>query len=182
MSADHSLPKSLNDLAPAFQGCVTWSAKAILETDIRVVTPFLISDSYPENSSLYCMLPISSEKYHCLLSVGVNEDDLAGIFPGEVDEKLRRDALGEIANVISGLFVADDGFIDRFGRLRASTPFFSEGVYTSRPDWSIRGSIEAAEKELLFNFSVRVQGDGDLDGKRAAEKHGLKFKEGGMPA
>ena len=86
----------------------------------------------------------------------MNDADLPELFPAEPDTKIRKDALGEMANVISGLFVADDVFIGKFGYLKPSTPFFSEGVFTSQKDWGIEGKVEAHGKEIMLHFSVRL--------------------------
>jgi hypothetical protein len=87
--------------------------------------------------------------------VGVDESAFADLFPEEPDPKIRKDAIGEIANVIAGLFVSDDEFISRFGWLRPSTPLFSEGLFTDRQDWSLKGCLEANGREIILQFSIR---------------------------
>jgi hypothetical protein len=150
-----SLAVPLRNLAPVFEGCVLWAVRAILETDARVKAPFEILSGVPEGSSLYCILPAANLNYYAQLVIGMEECDLPHLLPNESDEKVRKDAMGEIANVISGLFIADDQFISRFGYLKPSTPFFSEGAFTARKDWGLRGRIESNGKELELQFYLR---------------------------
>lgn len=157
-------------MAPVFEGCVLWAVRAILESDVKVKMPFEVLSAVPEGSSLYCILPASSQRFYAQLVVGVEEGDLGELFPKEQDEKVRKDAVGEMANVISGLFIADDQFIALFGYLRPSTPFFSEGAFTARKDWGLKGRIEANGKEMSIQFSIRDLQDPAV---AAAEKSGV---------
>ncbi len=158
MSTPETLPGDLREVAAVFESCVLWAVKAILETDAKVKTPFEVVQAAPAGASLYCILPTGSARYHAQLVVGAEEDDIAGMFPSELDAKVRKDAIGEMANVISGLFVADDLFISKFGYLRPSTPFFSEGAFTARRDWGLSGRLEANGRELSMHFSIRELG------------------------
>src|SRR5262245_15537675 len=115
MSSPQAIFEFLQGMTRPFETCVLWAAKAILETDLRVKEPFQVSDAIPDGPSLFCMLPTGNERFHSVLSLGVNEEDLPELFPGEAEGKLRRDALGEMANVISGLFVAEDALVFQFG-------------------------------------------------------------------
>ena len=156
MTAPESIQAPMLDMVPVFEGCVLWAVRAILEADVMVKTPFEVLSAVPEGSSLYCILPASSPRFYAQLVVGVEESDLAAMFPKEKDEKVRKDAVGEMANVISGLFIADDLFISTFGYLKPSTPFFSEGAFTARKDWGLKGRIEANGKEIAIQFSIRA--------------------------
>lgn len=155
MSPSDPIPGVMGELAPVFEGCVIWAVRAILESDVSIKTPFEAVRAVPEGSSLYCILPTASTSYYAQLVVGVEEGEIETLFPGELDPKVRKDAIGEMANVISGLFVADDQFIARFGYLRPSTPFFSEGAFTARMDWGLKGRVEANGKEMALHFSIR---------------------------
>ena len=148
----------LRDMTRTFEGCVLWAAKAILETDIRMTEGFQVLRSLPEGPSLFCMLPTANPEFHSLLTLGVDEKDLEALFLEEADTQLRRDALGEMANVISGLFVAEESLVARFGNLRPSSPFYCEGPYSSQADWSMRGSFEAHGKVVVVDFSIRRLG------------------------
>ena len=145
----------MGNMAPIFEGYVSWTVRTILESEVRIKTPFEVVSAIPKGSSLFCILPTASTKYYAQLIVGIEEDDIEILFPGEMDPKVRKDAIGEVANVISGLFVADDQFIARFGFLSPSTPFFSEGAFTARQDWGLRGCVEANGKEMVLHFSIR---------------------------
>jgi hypothetical protein len=153
--APDSIAAAMGDMAQVFEGCVLWAVRAILEADIEVKTPFEAVSAVPDGSSLYCILPTASTRYYAQLVVGLEEDDIETLFPGEMDPRVRKDAIGEMANVISGLFVADDQFIARFGYLRPSTPFFSEGAFTARKDWGLKGRMEAHGKQMMLHFSIR---------------------------
>ncbi|MEO6097032.1 MAG: hypothetical protein ABIW76_15670 [Fibrobacteria bacterium] len=155
MSAADPLQGTLASLSPVFESCVIWAVRAILESDVKVKAPFESVHSIPEGSSLYCILPTANTRYHAQLVMGLEESEIETMFPQEMDARFRKDAIGEMANVISGLFVADDLFIARFGYLRPSTPFFSEGAFTARKDWGLMGKIEAKGKEMLLHFSIR---------------------------
>jgi hypothetical protein len=148
------------DLSSVFEGCVVWAVRAILEADVKVKSPFGSVHSTPEGSSLYCIIPSASSRYYAQLVIGLEESEIEAMFPEEMDARVRKDAIGEMANVISGLFVADDLFIAKFGYLRPSTPFFSEGAFTARKDWGLMGRIEANGKEMLLHFSIRELQDG----------------------
>jgi hypothetical protein len=155
MTSPESISGPLQDMASAFEGCVVWAAKAILETEVKLKAPFEVLSSVPEGSLMYCILPAASARYYAQLVVGIEDGDLPDLFPREPDEKVRKDAIGEIANVISGLFIADDQFIATFGYLKPSTPFFSEGAFTARKDWGLKGRIEANGREISLQFSIR---------------------------
>ena len=155
MSKPDTLAGALGEIAPVFESCVLWAVKAILESDAKIKSPFEVMQAAPEGASLYCILPTGSAKYHAQLVVGAEEGDFETLFPNELDAKVRKDAIGEMANVISGLFVADDLFISKFGYLKPSTPFFSEGAFTARKDWGLAGSVQANGRELSLYFSVR---------------------------
>jgi hypothetical protein len=129
--------------------------RAILETDARVKVPFEILSGVPEGSSLYCILPSSNPNFYAQLVIGTDEAGLRRLLPNESDDKVRKDAIGEIANVISGLFIAEDQFISHFGYLKPSTPFFSDGAFTARKDWGLRGRIESNGQELGLHFYLR---------------------------
>jgi hypothetical protein len=155
MSPAEPIVDALYEMAKTFEGCVVWAIRAMLETDTKVKAPFKVVNATPEGSSLYCILPTGNPKFHAQLVVGVEDSDLAEIFSSEVSAKVRKDALGEMANVMSGLFVADDLFIEKFGHLKPSTPFFSEGAFTSRKDWGIEGIVVANSKDIRLHFSIR---------------------------
>jgi hypothetical protein len=156
MSATEPIVDALYEMAKTFEGCVVWAIRAILETDAKIRTPFKVVNSTPEGASLYCILPTGGPMFHSQLVLGVEDGDLAAIFSSEESPKVRKDALGEMANVISGLFVADDQFIAKFGYLKPSTPFFSDGAFTARKDWGIEGVVEASGKEIRLHFSIRL--------------------------
>lgn len=155
MSPAEPIVDALYGMAKTFEGCVTWAIRAILETNVKVSAPFKVVNSIPDGSSMYCILPTGNAKFHALLVIGVEDGDLADIFSGEVSAKVRKDALGEMANVMSGLVVADDQFISSFGHLRPSTPFFNDGVFTSRKDWGLEGTVQANGKDIHIHFSIR---------------------------
>ena len=159
MTSPESIQGPLAEMAPVFEGCVLWAVRAILEAEVKVKASFEVLSAVPQGSSQYCILPASSQTFYAQLVVGIEEADLAVFFPEEKDEKVRKDALGEMANVICGLFIADDHFISTFGYLRPSTPFFSEGAFTSRKDWGLKGRIEANGKEMAIQFSIRDLSD-----------------------
>lgn len=155
MSPSDPIPGVMRELAPMFEGCAIWAVRAILEADVRIKAPFEAVRAIPEGSSLYCILPTASTRYYAQLVVGLEEGEIETLFPSELDPRVRKDAIGEMANVISGLFVADDQFIARFGYLRPSTPFFSEGAFTARMDWGLKGRVEANGKEMALHFCIR---------------------------
>jgi hypothetical protein len=157
MSAHEPLPGALRDVASVFENCVVWAVRAILESDVKVKAPFVVVNAVPDGASLYCILPTGNYQYHAQLVVGAEEEDIARLFPSEADPKVRKDAIGELANVISGLFVADEQFISRFGYLKPSTPFFSEGAFSARKDWGLEGHVVANGREIALYFSVREQ-------------------------
>lgn len=158
MNRADSLASGLRDVASVFEGCVLWAVKAILESEVKVKAPFEVVQETPAGAALYCILPTGSAQYHAQLVVGAEEEDIAQLFPSEPDAKVRKDAIGEMANVISGLFVADDTFISKFGYLKPSTPFFSEGAFTDRKDWALKGRVTAHGREIELHFSIREQG------------------------
>jgi hypothetical protein len=155
MSPSDPISGVLGEMAPVFEGCVLWAVRAILEADVKVKVPFEAVHAVPEGSSLYCILPTASGRWYAQLVIGLEENEIETMFPSEMDPKVRKDAIGEMANVISGLFVADDQFIAKFGYLRPSTPFFSEGAFTARRDWGLKGRVEANGKEMALHFSIR---------------------------
>lgn len=155
MPSSDPIPEVMGELAPVFEGCVLWAVRAILESDVNIKTPFEAVRAVPEGSSLYCILPTASKRYYAQLVVGLEEGEIESLFPDEKEPAIRKDAIGEMANVISGLFVADDLFIAHFGYLRPSTPFFSEGAFTSRMDFGLKGRIEAKGKEMALHFCIR---------------------------
>lgn len=177
MTSPEFITGPLRDLAPAFEGCVLWAIRAIMGSEVKIKKHFEVVSIVPDGSSLYCILPTSSSKYHGQVVVGIEEDDIEQLFPGEMDPHVRKDAIGEMTNVISGLFVADDKFIANFGYLRPSTPFFSEGAFTARKDWCIMGRVEANGKEMAIRFSLREL-DGDASGASKPSGGNLN-REGG---
>ncbi|MDB5105312.1 MAG: hypothetical protein JWP91_3001 [Fibrobacteres bacterium] len=176
MTPSDPIESSLANMARTFEGCVSWAVRAILESEIRIKTPFEAVASVPDGSSLYCILPTASTKYYAQLVVGVEEDDIEILFPGEMDPRVRKDAIGEMANVVSGLFVADDQFIARFGYLRPSTPFFSEGAFTARKDWGLKGRIEANGREMVLHFSIRELQENPAPAPKAADGEASKIE------
>jgi hypothetical protein len=122
---------------------------------VEIAEPFRLAEAAPEGSTLYCLIPNSNARYHAQLAVGVDDGDLPALFPGEVDAKLRLDGLGELANVVAGLILSDEGFMGSFGRLKPSTPFFSEGAFTDRRDVGIRGAVRAGGIRLGFHITIR---------------------------
>ncbi len=153
---------------------MVWAVRAILESDVNVKAPFEAICAVPEGSSLYCILPTASTRYYAQLVVGLEESEIETLFPGEMDPRVRKDAIGEMANVISGLFVADDQFIARFGYLRPSTPFFSEGAFTARKDWGLKGRVEANGKQMILHFSIRELGDAPAPTEKSAGEDASK--------
>jgi hypothetical protein len=155
MSKPDSLADGLRSVASVFESCVLWAVRAIIESDVKIKAPFELVRTAPAGASLYCILPTGSTAYHAQLVVGAEENDITSLFPAEMDPRVRKDAIGEMANVISGLFVADDLFISKFGYLKPSTPFFSEGAFTARTDWGLSGRVEANGREIALHFSIR---------------------------
>lgn len=179
MPPTNSIPGVMGEVAPVLESCVIWAVRAILEADVSVKTPFEAVRAVPEGSSLYCILPTASTRYYAQLVVGLEEEEIEALFPGEMDPRIRKDAIGEMANVISGLFVADDQFIAHFGYLRPSTPFFSEGAFTARMDWGVMGRVEANGKEMGLHFSIRELQEPPFPGER--ESGGIAIKLEGNP-
>lgn len=170
MNGPNHLADRLGPLARVFQRHVIWAVQAILETDVEVREPFHVTDGPPPGgSSLFCLIPNSNGEYHAQLAVGVSKEDLPSLFPGEMEAKMRLDSLGEMANVVAGLLMADEDFLGRFGHLRPSTPFFCEGAYTDRKDTGIRGSVIAGGREMAFHITVRRAGSETWHGVPRAE-------------
>jgi hypothetical protein len=181
MNASESIPGPLRELAEAFEACALWAVRAILECDVIVKAPFEVLPSIPGGSSLYCILPAASDSFYAQMVVGVAETDLVALFPGEPEEKIRKDAVGELANVISGLFLADERFIRGFGYLKPSTPFFSEGAFTAREDWSLKGCLEANGREITLQLSVRELGKPSKEVADGKTPEDSAFKTKGGP-
>lgn len=179
MSPSDPIPDVMRELAPVFEGCVVWAVSAILESNVSVKIPFGAVRAIPEGSSLYCILPTASTRYYAQLVVGLEEEETEILFPGEIDPKIRKDAIGEMANVISGIFVADDQFVTRFGFLSPATPFFSEGAFTDRLDWGLKGRVEANGKEMSIHFSIRELQEPPVPTER--NFGGLAIKSEGKP-
>src|SRR5262245_47795488 len=118
------LSVALSAMGPSLQRHFVWAVQAVLETEVSITESFHFTESAPSGSSLYCLIPNSNPEYHAQLALGVEPGDIPALFPGEIDPKMRNDALGELANVIAGLVMSDDGVLDRFGHLKPSTPFF----------------------------------------------------------
>ena len=162
------------ELSASFEGCVVWAVRAILESDVTVKVPFESVCSIPEGSSLYCILPTASKRFYAQLVIGLEDGEIENIFPGEMDARVRKDAIGEMANVISGLFVADDLFIARFGYLKPSTPFFSEGAFTARKEWGLKGRVEANGQEMILHLSIRELGESSPAAEKESGDDSLK--------
>jgi hypothetical protein len=154
MSLPESLSNGLKDLASVFERCVL-DAVRILEPGARIASPFELQASAPEGSSLYCLLPASNGTHYAQLVVGLEEKDLAGLFPAESEEARRKDAIGKLASDIARRFITGREFESRFGALKTSTPFFSEGAFTAHKDWGLKGRIELEGIEIALRFSIR---------------------------
>lgn len=160
------LADSLGPMARSFERHVLWAVKAILEAEATVREPFQVTIAPPSGSNLFCLIPNSNPQYLAQLAVGISKDDLPSLFPAETENSLRLDALGEMSNVVSGLFMADEDFLGRFGHLRPSTPFFSEGAFTDRKDAGLRGSVAANGFLIGFHLTVRRAGRETWHGDR----------------
>lgn len=158
MTASNQLEDILEPMARTFERHVIWAMRAILESEVAVKESFHVTGEAPDESTFYCLIPNSNADYHAQLAIGLSKDALPGLFPGEVDSRLRLDALGEMGNVVSGLLMADEAFMGRFGHLRPATPFFSEGAFTGRKDAGIRGTVTANGTDLAFLVTVRPAG------------------------
>jgi hypothetical protein len=154
----NQLAESLGPMARSFERHVLWAVKAILEAEVAVHEPFQVTDAPPSGSALFCLIPNSNLQYLAQLAVGVSKEDLPELFPAETEARLRLDALGEMSNVVSGLLMADEDFLERFGHLKPSTPFFSEGAFTDRMDTGIRGSVTVGGRLLAFHLTIRKAG------------------------
>jgi hypothetical protein len=154
MSFPESLSNGLKDLASVFERCVL-EAVRVLETGARIASPFELQASTPEGSSLFCLLPASNVTHYAQLVVGLEERDLGGLFPEESEEARRKDAVGKLASDIVRRFIGQRDFVSRFGDLKSSTPFFSEGAFTDRKDWGLKGLIELKGIEIPLHFSIR---------------------------
>jgi hypothetical protein len=179
MAPSDPIPGVMGELAPVFEGCVLWAARAILESDVNIKVPFEAVRAISDGSSLYCILPSASTRFYAQLVVGLEEEEIASLFPGERDPKIRKDAIGEMANVISGLFVADDQFIAHFGYLKPSTPFFSEDAFTSRMDFGLKGRVEANGREMGLHFCIRELQESPVPAER--DPGGITIKPEGNP-
>ncbi len=155
MSGSNQLAEYLSPMARTFERQVLWAVRAILEADVEVKEPFHVTNAPPEGSTLFCLIPNSNLQYHAQLAVGLAKEDLQGLFPADVEPKLWLDSLGELANVVAGLLMADEDFMARFGHLKPSTPFFSEGAFTDRMDNGIRGLVSVKGMEVVFHITIR---------------------------
>jgi hypothetical protein len=154
MSLPESLSNGLKDLASVFERCVL-DAVHVLETGARIASPFELQASAPGGQSLYCLLPASNGTHYAQLVVGLEEKELAGLFPEESEEARRKDAIGRLASDIARRFIAGREFESRFGALKSSTPFFSEGAFTAHKDWGLKGRIELKGIVISLQFSIR---------------------------
>lgn len=154
---DTQLGYALASMGPALERHCVWAIGAVLETEAAVKEHFHAVESAPSDACLYCLIPNANPDYHAQLALGIAPDDIPALFPREPDPKMRQDALGELANVVSGLVMADEGFLERFGHLKPSTPFFSEGPFTGRRDRALRGKVVAGGRDILFHLSIRPQ-------------------------
>jgi hypothetical protein len=155
MSPAEPIVVALFELTKAFEGCVTWTTWAILETLSEVKVPFKVVHSAPEPASLYALLSADGSDFNALLIMAVEETDLVNIVAGENDPKLRKDAFGEMSNVISGVFLANDQFISKFGNLKPSVPAFSDGGFSSRKEWGLVGTVNVNGRPIHLHFFIR---------------------------
>jgi hypothetical protein len=158
MSGSNHLADRLGPLARIFERHVVWAVRAVLESDVEIKEPFHVTDAPPGGHTLFCLIPNSNGEFHAQLAVGLAKEDLPRFFPGEVDPRLRLDALGEMSNVVAGLLMSDEDFMGKFGHLKPSTPFFSEGAFTGRSDSGLRGSVLVDGKAISFHITVRPAG------------------------
>lgn len=155
MTGSIDFADSLRPIARTFERQVLWAVRAMLETEVAVKEPFHVTNAAPDGPTLFCLIPTSNLQYHAQLAVGLAKEDLQGLFPAEVDPKFMLDSLGEMANVVAGLLMAEEDFMARFGHLKPSTPFFSEGAFTDRTDTGIRGSVTVNGTDMVFHVIVR---------------------------
>ncbi len=147
---------TLQALLPMITSSSKWTLKAMLQSNSTIVTKeFIVDRGFPKGWEIYCILPCSNDKYHFQVTLGTTRKNLEKLLPYEGDHAIRLSALGEIANVISSLLTAEDVFMEAFNHMRASTPFFSEGDYTEKPDWCVHGRIAVDDCEFFLNFSLR---------------------------
>jgi hypothetical protein len=150
-----SIGDALYETLKAFERCSIWTVRAILETDVDIGRAFKVVNSASKDYYLSCILSSANAKFEAHLMLGIQGADLVGMFPNEVNPEIQKDGLGEIANVITGLFLADDHFTSKFGYLKPSVPFFNEGAFAAKKEWGIEGTVEAHGKPIYLRFSIR---------------------------
>jgi hypothetical protein len=158
MAVSNPLEEILEPMAGIFERHVLEATRDALESEVVVKEAFRTAGDAPDECTFYCLIPNSNADYHAQLAIGLSKDALPALFPGEADPRFRLDALGRLGKMVSSQLTADEAFIGRFGHLKSSVPFFSEGAYTGRKDAGMRGKVMANGADLAFHLTVRPAG------------------------
>ena len=154
MSETKLMVNTLESLKKVFEVASKDSIESILGLPVRVYEEFTIVPQINNNFSISCNLQNSNERYQSTLTLGVNLSDLPDLIYGETDREMQTDALGEIANVISGAIMDYEIFLQEFGYMEQSPPLFSNGGLTYQKAWGIQGVLLAADVKVLFGYAI----------------------------
>ena len=146
----------LKEILPDFEVCARHAVERVLDLPTLALRDFKVEPCMTNLTSLCCIIECWNSEYSMTLSVGVNKTDLGGLVPGENSEEIALDALGEVANVITGRVLGIPGLEDHFGRMAMSPPLFSNGGVTSKRACAIHGVLVAKTTRLFLGFAITV--------------------------
>lgn len=127
----------------------------------ELLRPELLRRSGSE--SLRCSQLNIGDRFEMACSLAADKEEWASLFPGEVSDQVRTDALRELANCICGSLLSHTDLMDEIGCLTPGVP----SAFASRtvPGASaIRGALRVSGTRILYSFSLREIPGAPLDG------------------
>jgi hypothetical protein len=149
-----NIQEVLNGVTADFEVCARRAIEGLLNRPTLLSKPFRLNSQPSAEPLLGCFIKSGNDDYSLTISLGVEKDALRDLFPGEMEESMAMDAIGEMVNVIGGCFFGRPGIISRFGFLRASVPSIIDKDAFPGRDGNVSGVLLVESVRMIAELAI----------------------------
>lgn len=112
------------------------------------------SGSRSGSETLCCSQLNIGERFEMTCDLATDKEEWASLFPRDVPDQVRSDALMELANCICGSLLSDAGLMDELGCLLPCVP--SAFIPRAPGASAVGGALRMSSTLIQYSFSVRA--------------------------
>ncbi len=146
--------EALQGVTADFEVCARRAIECLLNRPTLLSKAFCLQPQSPAQPLLRCFIESCNDDYRVTVSLGVEKSGLLALIPGEVDESMALDAVGEMVNVLAGSLFGRPSFRSRFGSMRASVPSIMETDTSFGRYLNVGGTLLVGSFKMILELAV----------------------------